>query len=493
MSHFYTAYTAIFGKFPAITAIFLTWHGICYNNGEEYAGMKNRNIRRALALLSIVPLLPAACGPQKAGPKGYEFTEIRRGSLERTVSSSGTINPVATVKVLPQMSGKVEKINVDYNDPVRKGDILAELNTDMLRLQRDQQLAQVIKSRANYELQRINFRSQEALAEKNLISEYELKTSKTTMDSQAADLAVAEANLKVIETEINQYAFITAPIDGIVLERNINVGDTVVDSSNSNTSSIFVVAENLKEMQIEASVGELDVSSIHKGQAVRFTLESLPGRSFTGTVDNLRLVPTVQSNVVSYTVIINVENQDGSLLPGMTCAVEFIVERSENVLMAPNAALRYQPTTLSGDEIAEMVFTASLKNLDEDQQKAAIEARDQARAAAPGRNAPATGAANSGTGLTGMVMGAGPAMGPGGRAMMGAGGGGRQNRQGNQAEAPARRGGGAVSIRNLWYINGEGKLDVIRVRAGISNGSFTEINAVDDIEGRQVILREKIQ
>ena len=454
--------------------------------------MKNRNCRRAFIRLAVVPLLLAACGPKKAGPKTYEFTEIRRGSLERTVSSSGTINPVATVKVLPQMSGKVEKIKVDYNDAVRKGDILAELNTDMLRLQRDQQMAQVIKSRANFELQQINYRNQQALAEKNLISEYEFKTSKTTLDSQAADLAVAEANLKVIETEINQYAFITSPIDGIVLERNINVGDTVVDSSSSNTSSIFVIAENLKEMQIEASVGELDVTSIHKGQAVRFTLESLPGRSFTGTVDNLRLVPTVQSNVVSYTVIINVENQDGSLLPGMTCAVEFIVERSENVLMAPNAALRYQPTNLSSDEIAEIVFNAGLKDLDEDQKKAAIEARAQARerAAASGQNAPPQGAGGSGTGLTGMVMGSGPAMGPGGRAMMG--GGNRQSRQENQAAGQGRRGGGALVIRNLWYINSEGKLDVMRVRAGISNGSFTEINAFEDIEGRQVILREKL-
>ncbi|MDR2478808.1 MAG: biotin/lipoyl-binding protein, partial [Treponema sp.] len=126
--------------------------------------MKNRNCGRAAAWLALVPLLFAACGSKKAGPKSYEFTEIRRGSLERTVSSSGTINPVATVKVLPQMSGKVEKINVDYNDTVRKGDILAELNTDMLRLQRDQQLAQVIKSRANYELQAINYRNQEVLA-----------------------------------------------------------------------------------------------------------------------------------------------------------------------------------------------------------------------------------------------------------------------------------------------------------------------------------------
>jgi HlyD family secretion protein len=424
----------------------------------------------------------AGCSQKKSGQKSYEFTELRRSNLERSVSSSGTINPVSTVKVLPRMSGKVEKIYVDYNDAVGKGDILAELNTDMLRLQRQQQLASVTKARANYELQKINYEAQQALAEKNLISEYDLKTSKTTMDSQAADLAAAEANLRVIETEINQYAFITSPIDGIVLERNINVGDTVVDSSSNNSTSIFTLAENLKEMQIEAGVGELDVASIHKGQDVRFTLESLPGRKFTGTVETLRLVPAVQNNVVSYTVIINVENQDGTLLPGMTCAVDFIVEQRENVLTVSNAALRFQPTGLSAAEIDDMVFNANLKGMTEEQRGAAIEARAKQTQpqAGSGQNT------NAGTGLTGLVMG--NTRGPG---MMGGrggppGGGAAQNAGSSTA------GGGAVVMRNLWYVNGEGKLDLIRVRAGITNGAATEIRSAEDLEGRQVILREKL-
>jgi HlyD family secretion protein len=121
------------------------------------------------AILSAA-ILGSACSGKKAAA-AYEFTNIRRGTLERSVSSSGTINPVATVKVLPQMSGKVEKIYVDYNDPVQKGDVLAELNTDMLKLKRDQQYATVVKARANYELQQINYRNQQALAEKELISE----------------------------------------------------------------------------------------------------------------------------------------------------------------------------------------------------------------------------------------------------------------------------------------------------------------------------------
>ena len=424
----------------------------------------------------ILLVLFGSCSNNKTRQASYEFTNIRYGTLERTVSSSGTINPVATVKVLPRMSGKVERVLVDYNDNVRRGEILAELNTDVLRLQREQMNASVIKARANYELQLLNFRNQEALAVKGLISEYELRTSRTNLDNQAADLAVAESNLKVIETEINQYAYITSPIDGIVLDRNINVGDTVVDSSGNNSTSIFVIAENMREMQIEANVGELDVASIHRGQQVRFSLESLPGRRFTGIVENLRMVPVISNSMVSYTVIINVENQDGTLLPGMTCAVDFIVERSQNVLVIQNAALRYQPTSLSAEQISDMVFNASLANMNDEQRVAAIEVRSQARSAEQSRQN-----SNNNTGITGLMMGQGS-----GPRMMQAGG--RQPAEGRQGRA----GSAAAVIRNIWYIGSDGKPNVMQVRTGISDGSFTEIITSENIEGLQVILRERI-
>jgi HlyD family secretion protein len=396
------------------------------------------------------------------------------------------------------MSGKVEKIYVDYNDMVRKGDILAELNTDMLRLQREQQLAQVIKGRANYELQQVNYRNQQALAEKNLISEYELKTGKTTLDIQAAELSAAEANLKAIETEINQYAYITSPIDGIVLERNITEGDTVVDSSSSNSTSIFTLAENLQEMQIESWVGELDISSILQDQEVRFTLESLPGRNFSGLVESKRLMPSVQDNVVSYKVIISVENRDGSLLPGMSCAVEFIQQKTENVLLIPNAALRYQPTVLSADEISEKVFNAGLAGMNEEQRAAAIETQAEAQknTAASGQS----GSSQAGAGLAGLVMPAGGRMRPPGS------GGQNQNRTA-AGVSPNNR---TSPPRPLWYLDANGKPDCILVRTGISDGVNTEIRplgagrgagerggagqtaAESDLENMQFILRERI-
>ena len=429
--------------------------------------MKSPLVRLMLfALLVSTGVFHTACSGNRNNSVTYEFTNVRRSTLERRVSSSGTINPVSTVNVLPRMSGKVEKVHVDYNDPVRVGAILAELNTDMLRLTREQRFAAVSKARTNYELQLITYQNQEILAARNLISEFELRSGKATLDNLASDLAVAEANLRVIETEINQYAYITSPINGIVLDRRINIGDTVVDSSSNNSSAIFVLAENLREMQIEAMVGELDVSSIYRGQSVRFSLESLPGRNFTGLVENIRMVPVVVNNVVNYTVIINVENQDGSLLPGMTCAVDFIVERSENALAVPNAALRYQPTTLDADKIAEMIFYASLANMDNEQRQTAIAAREQ--------SAQSTQRPSSNPGIVSLLTG-----------------GNQTNRQPSRP-SPGQGRRAEVVMRNLWYINENGAIQVMQVQTGISNGSLTEIFTTEDLEGKQIILRERI-
>ena len=423
-------------------------------------------MKRFLGIIfSVLIFYITGCTGTKTETANYEYTTIRRGNLERTVTSSGTINPVATVKVLSQMSGKVEKVHVNDNDIVNAGDILAELNTDVLRLRQSQQLAAVRRSRANYELQLMTYRTQESLLEKNLISEFEYRTSLNTLENLAAELEVAETNLMVIETEINQYAYIVSPINGIVLSRHINAGDIIVDSSSNNSTNLFTLAENLSEMQITASVGELDVVSINRGQAVRFTLESLPGRRFTGTVENIGMIPVVSSNVVNYTVKIAVENHDGVLYPGMTCAVNFVVQQSENVLVVANAALRYQPSGLSTDQIEEMEFIASLANMDEEQQQTAIEARIQTLS---DRGA----SQSSSSGLAGLLTGA----------------------RSRPAPLPPSGGGtrAAIVYRNIWYMNDEGKLEVIQVQTGISTSSQTEIISTLDLEGKQVISRERL-
>jgi HlyD family secretion protein len=192
----------------------------------------------------------------------------------------------------------------------------------------------------------------------------------------------------------------------------------------------------------------------------------------------------VSSNVVSYTVLVRVENVRGNLFSGMTCAVDFIVENSENALMVSNAALRYQPTNLSAETIADMVFNASLENMNEEQRIAAMVTREQPRAQNVNQ-----GPNNTGTGLTNVLMGGGRGPGMTGGGQFNAGGG----RQGQgQGQRQGRNEAPVVVMRNLWYINNEGKIDVMQVQTGISSGSYTEIYAADDLEGRQVILREKI-
>jgi HlyD family secretion protein len=232
-------------------------------------------------------------------------------------------------------------------------------------------------------------------------------------------------------------------------------------------------------MQIEAMVGELDITNIQIGQIVRFTLESLPGRTFLGEVETLRLTPVITNNVVSYPVIIKVENLDGSLLPGMTCAIDFIVDHSRNILMVPNTALRFQPTNLSEERIAEMVFNASLENMSNEQRQFAVQTRE---ASIQNANLSTNGA------LTNLMMGGGQNVN-----MMGMGnpGGNRQPGMG-QGQRPAQNRDSAPVMRNLWFINDDGQLEVIQVQTGISSGSFTEIRVPDDFEGKQIIIRERI-
>jgi HlyD family secretion protein len=315
----------------------------------------------------------------------------------------------------------------------------------------------------------MNYDTQLALSKKDLISEYELKTSKTNLDAQVAELSAAESSLKTIETEINQYAYIISPIDGIVLENNISVGQNIVEGSSSNASSLFVLAEDLTGMQIEAAVDELDIASIYKDQNVRFSLEALPGKSFSGTVDTIHLMPEMVDNVVAYTVIINVDNSGGSLFPGMTCEVEFIVEQRENILLAPNASLRYEPTTLASEEIDEKIFLAGLSGLSEAEKNAAIAEREKAKSAA------LQSSNNSRGGIGGIMM---PMR----------GGGFRRNRNQGAAESS----NDAPEIRSLWYMNDAGVLETMLVEIGISDGSFTEIFSNENLEGKMIINRERI-
>ncbi|MDR0668996.1 MAG: efflux RND transporter periplasmic adaptor subunit [Treponema sp.] len=449
--------------------------------------------------LAIILLFLFSCGGNNGTVSSYEFQSLRRGSIAKTVSSTGSLKPIATVNVFSQISGKVEQVLADYNDEVKKGDVLAVLNTDTRRLQRNQLEAQVKKARSAYELQEINHQNQERLAERNLISQYELRQSRNQLESQAADLAIAEANLRVAETEINHYAFITSPIDGTVLSRNISEGGTVVEGASANSTAIFVIAENLREMQIESWVGELDISSIQEGQRVRFTLEALPGRSFNGAVSSKRLSPSTQDGVVSYNVIVTVDNADLSLLPGMTCNMEFIEESRENVLLVSNAALRYTPSQLSASQVEGIIsakrgaLTGTAPETGNREEARSTAAAGQGGGAGTGVPGFSGGGFSGGGAPGGGMPGGAPGGGmPGGGAGPGASGG---------SGGTTSRTSAAVSqgpqYKPLWFLNSEGKPDCILVIAGISDGSVTEVSSPDLTEsivaGTQFILRERVK
>ena len=424
-----------------------------------------------------------AASSQKGTAKGYEFATLKRGTIEKTISTTGTLQPVNTVNVLPQMSGRVDNVYVNYNDRVRKDQTLASINTDMLKLQEIQSEAALQKAQAAYDLQKITYDNNVKLAAKGLVSDFDLAASKANLDMDAADISNAKASLETIKTEINQYALIKSPIDGIVLDMNIDVGQEVVDSSSQNTTTIFTLAANLSEMQIKASVDELDITNVKVGQPVRFTVQSDPATSYPGTVREIHQVPNITNNVVTYYVIVDAPNKQGKLINGMTANMDFIVARKDDALLVPNAALRYTPTGLGQQELRKLVYLAGLPP---DQRQAAAERFDEA-ARQPAANAPTrTGPAQ--TGLGGLMVMRGPGFGFGGNFNRNG-----ANRTGAQGAGQGQGGQSAAAVKKpLWYVDGQGKIACALVDAGISDGINTEVSGSEDLASLKIILRDKV-
>ncbi|WP_319561148.1 efflux RND transporter periplasmic adaptor subunit [Marispirochaeta sp.] len=276
----------------------------------------------ALMLLNT-GLLIGGC-THKKGETEYVFVTIERGDIENTVSSSGALEPVGQVEVLSQMTGTVEKIYADYNDTVTKGMRLIDLNTDLLEIQARAAEASVLEAQATFDHTLLEYNNNLVLFEKKLLSDFDLHDSRTKLDIAAAQLTSAKAKLEEIKIELDQYALILSPITGIVLERSVEEGDTVVSGTIATT--LYTLAKDLSRMEIMANVDELDIRRIREGQSVRFTVDAYSNDTFSGSVYQIRLMPTTEDNVVTYTVVVNAENPDSKLLPGMTANIDFLVE-----------------------------------------------------------------------------------------------------------------------------------------------------------------------
>ncbi len=301
-------------------------------------------------LISVAALLVAGLAiwwlmPAKMPVENRYVTAVtERGAITQTVSANGTLNPVTLVNVGSQVSGIVKKIYADFNDHVKAGQILLELDPSLIEAQLQQSTANVESARASLELAQANEARTRGLFAQEYVTRLELDQSVQALKAAQAQLAVYEAQAKRDRTNLS-YTVIRSPVSGVVVSREVNTGQTVAASFQ--TPTLFKIAQDLRKMQIDTSYAEADVGSIHVGQKVNFRVDAFPNRGFQGVVHQVRLNPTTQQNVVTYNVVVAVNNADQSLLPGMTAYVNIIVAQRKDVIMVPNAALRFRPADKS--------------------------------------------------------------------------------------------------------------------------------------------------
>lgn len=273
-------------------------------------------------------------------PLQYRSQALEKGDINQTVSANGTINPVTLVSVGTQVSGTVKKLYVDFNSKVEKGQILLELDDALLAAQQKQSLANVQNANASLELATANEARMRSLFAQDYVSRQELDSAVQAKKSASAQLQLAQATVEKDRANL-AYSVIRSPVSGVVVDRSVDVGQTVAASLQ--TPTLFKIAQDLSRMQIDANFAEADIGNIRVGQAVRFTVDAFPNRNFKGVVKLIRLNPTTQQNVVTYDVVINVDNPEQILLPGMTAYVNIAVAERKDVLLVPNAALRFKP------------------------------------------------------------------------------------------------------------------------------------------------------
>lgn len=317
---------------------------------------KDLNIRKRYILLSIavIAVLCLIFRYFQSKQISYETKPIERCTITQYVEASGTINPVNTVSVGSTVSGLIKAIYVDYNSEVKKGQLLAQIDPANFEAQVEQTQAQITNATANLaKLQAIadfdkkQYERYKNLYAKNFVAKSELDQRYSTYKSDLAQINAARAQIvqyqashRTAETNLG-YTKIIAPVDGTVIARKIDLGQPVAASFQA--PELFTIAQDLTKMQIEVSVSEADIGNVKEGQEVTYTLDGYPDSTFDGRVTQVRLSPTTVSNVVTYTVIVDVDNEDLKLKPGMTANVSIITNKSEDVLCVPNIALKFTP------------------------------------------------------------------------------------------------------------------------------------------------------
>ncbi|WP_310450430.1 efflux RND transporter periplasmic adaptor subunit [Sulfuritalea sp.] len=504
--------------------------------------MKKRSLIILLLALAVVGGGTYAAWRSYGSPADaprFKLAKAESGPLTAAVSATGTLNPVVSVQVGSQVSGQIKEILVDFNSPVKSGQLIARLDpetyehrvrqaqadVDAARAGQGVQQAEVSRARANLSNAQRDYERKKTLVEKNFISPAERDTAQNTLDAARASLASAEAQVKNGEAVVRQReaqlaaarvdlerTSIKAPVDGIVVKRSIEPGQTVAASLQA--PELFVIAKNLTDMQVETSIDEADVGRVRLGQKASFTVDAFAGRHFEGEVRQVRKAATVVSNVVTYTVVISAANPDLTLLPGMTANVRIVTAQKDQALKVPNAALRYRPSG-AADEKKSTGATASAVSpaatpaaaasssggtgsgglaqlrdrlvadlkLDADQ-RSKVDAifdgmRDKFRAArelpeAEKNKAQERNRAEIREKIAAILS---PEQ--------------KQRYAETAGEAQSARAGGGGGSGRIWIVGADGKAKPVEVRLGLTDGSMTEIVSGDIRVGQEVIAGQQ--
>ena len=309
-----------------------------------------------ITIISILIILLLILIGKKLFIKGDEYVlaPLKKATITKIIEASGTINPVQTATVGAQVSGKITAVYVDFNSPVKKGQLLAEIDTSLFQASVDQQRANIQNAKAqlrkleattNYD--KLMYQRYSNLLKKGYVSKAEVDQLKAvyladvaSIEAQKAQIRENEASLRTAESNLG-YTKIISPVDGVIISKDVEVGETV--ASSFQTPELFSVAEDLTKMQIETNVSEADIGNVSVGQEADYTIDGYPNETFKGYVNQVRLSSTTTSNVVTYTVVITVDNKDLKLKPGMTANVSIVVNKKENILTAINPALKFTP------------------------------------------------------------------------------------------------------------------------------------------------------
>ncbi len=429
--------------------------------------MKKKIIISAAILVIIagVVLVLSLFSRNKNDIPKYEKKAIDKGNIEALVITTGSLNPVITVDVGSQVSGKIDKLYVDFNSRVKEGQVIAELDQAQFITRVKQNEANYKSAEASLEKTKVTLDNTKKkydramnLFEKDLISFEEKEAIETQYYSAMADIQSSEARLEQAESQLDSskvdltYTIIKSPIDGIVINRRVNIGQTVAASFQAPV--LFQIANDLSKMQVECSVDEADIGKVKEGQKVRFTVDAFPDENFTGKVSQVRYAPEIVQNVVTYTTIVEVNNPEMKLRPGMTATVSVVTGEAKNVLRVPNSALRFNPS-LSPEEMRELM--ESMRQ--EMRERRGGSSRPEGSRPGEDAHRQATQRPGSGQHASGMR----------GFSMQGA-----RMRQ----------------FARVWLEDESGKLKMAFVRTGVTDNNYTEIVSGSLKEGQLVITGE---